>query len=236
MVSPNKNAPPTFYHYCPVHQRPMNYGKKCDQRKFFRADEVEPAVWNWVKELIRNPETMEEVLQERHKYEEEANQPIRERLGLVEDALNEANSQTDRLLDLYLTGDFSKDKLSERHAELEERVRKLEGEESELDGRLEEDDTTEEQVETLKAVARKISKGLDEADNDFETRRGIIDLLDVTVTMDVKDGKKVITAECRMGQGAYLLRMTVLVLMEESGESLFIPCLTTAYQVHSTSA
>ncbi len=201
-ASKNKTMAATLYYYCPVHNHPLNYGKECDQRKYFRADVVEPAVWSWVKELIGNPSTMEEVLRERHKYRQEVNQPIQERLKLVEGALSDADTQMDRLVELYMTGEFSKDRISTRRAELEESIGNLKRERCELRRQLEEDGITEEQVETLKAVARKVAKGLDEADNDFEIRRGIIDLLDVTVTMNVEDGKKVVTAECRMGAGS----------------------------------
>jgi hypothetical protein len=123
-------------------------------------------------------------------------------LELVQDALEDSHMQMDRLIDLYLTSEFTKEKLSKHRAKLEEQIRDLEAEQSELEHQLEDDIITEDEVETLKALGRKIREGLEEADNDFETRRELIDLLDVTVTLGIENGEKVIEAECRLGAQA----------------------------------
>jgi site-specific DNA recombinase len=198
----NVTQGPTLYYHCPVPSTPMQYAKECDQSTYFRADQVEPAVWEWVKQLIGDPDTVAEGLRERDKWREEANQPIRDRLDVVEEALTDANRQMDRLLDLYLSGEFTKDVLTRRHGELEQRIRELEREQAELQQQLEEDAITDDQVETLKSVARKVADGLDKADEHFETRRKIVDLLDVRVTLAIEDGEKVIEAECRIGEGS----------------------------------
>ena len=193
---------PTLCYHCPVPTTPRGYAKEYDQRKYFRADEVEPDVWNWIKDLVGNPDTIEEIPSERHKYQEEANRPVLERLRLVQDGLDETNSQMDRRVGLYLTGQFSPDALSKHRMELEDGICDLKRQRSELEEQLNEDTVNEDQIESLKASARGISICLEEADDDFETRRRIIDLLDVMVTLGVEDGKTIIEAECRIGAGA----------------------------------
>ena len=195
----NPNRDPTMYYHCPAPVKPRQYANECNQREYFRADEVEPAVWDWTKDLIRNPKTIEETLRQRHEYQEEANRPIRDALKLVEDSLAEANSQMDRLVNLYLTGEFSKEELSKYHTELEKRIRSLEKEQSRLEQQLDKDTISQDQIASLKAVARAVSRGLNEAEAHFETRRKIIDLLDVMVTLGVDDGHKHIDIACRMG-------------------------------------
>jgi len=48
----------------------------------------------------------------------------------------------------------------------------------------------------LTEFAREVSEGLAVADQDFEARRQIIDLLDVRVTLAIEDRQKVIYARC----------------------------------------
>jgi hypothetical protein len=44
--------------------------------------------------------------------------------------------------------------------------------------------------------ARRVAGGLEKVETDFETRRQIIDLLDVRVTLAIEDGQKVVYIRC----------------------------------------
>ncbi|MDI9547522.1 MAG: hypothetical protein QM346_07950 [Chloroflexota bacterium] len=51
----------------------------------------------------------------------------------------------------------------------------------------------------------KVAEGLEKADDDFETRRRIIDILDVRATLAIEDGKKVVYLSCRFLEDGRLL-------------------------------
>jgi hypothetical protein len=63
---------------------------------------------------------------------------------------------------------------------------------------------TDDQILTIGEFSRKVSKGLAKAETDFATRRQIIDLLDVQVTLTIENGQKVVYARCKVGNETVL--------------------------------
>jgi len=55
---------------------------------------------------------------------------------------------------------------------------------------------SDDQIATITEFAQKVSKGLEIADQDFEARRRIVDLLDVRVTLAIEDGEKIAYVRC----------------------------------------
>ena len=195
-----KTKGPTIYYYCTVPTHPLEYARECDQTKYFRADEVEPAVWGWIKEILTTKEALTDGLRYRRERQEELNRPLRERLSLVEDDLSKTEGQMDRLLDLYLTGEFSKNRLAERQERLEEKLQRLRREKGDLQRQLEDNTISDGQTASLVAVINTIATMLEDADEEFEIRKRIVEMLDVQVTLGIEDGRKTIQAECRLGE------------------------------------
>jgi DNA repair exonuclease SbcCD ATPase subunit len=128
------------------------------------------------------------------------NKPLRDRLSVVENAFAKASQQMDRLLELYLSGEFSKGRLSERRDKLERRTRRLKSERADLQQQLQEHTISDAQVATVTAAAQRMAEGLVVVDESFEARRKVIDHLDVKVTLRIEDGQKIIDAECWIGE------------------------------------
>ena len=99
--------------------------------------------------------------------------------------------ELEKLLDLYLAGDFDKEMLTERKTRLEATITALEEERTDLTIQLEAVTLTDEQIATITDFAREVSGGLEIADQDFDARRKIIDLLDVRVTLAQEGEQKV---------------------------------------------
>ena len=96
------------------------------------------------------------------------------------------------MLDLYLGGDFPKEMLTDRKKRLEMTINNLMSEKAKLVVHVETKMLTEDQIRSIKDFAGKIRDGLAIADDDFATRRRIIEMLDIQVTLVVEDGHQVI--------------------------------------------
>jgi hypothetical protein len=180
----------------------MGYARECDQSSYFRADEVDPAVWNWIKHVLTTRDALADGLREQQEHQEEVNKPLRDRLSFIEQDLSDTEQQMKRLLDLYLTGEFSKDLLAERRGELEEKLQQLKSEQVDLQQRLEDQTISDDQVERLVAAAKGIAERLKGGEVEFEVRREIIDLLELEVTLGVENDETTIDVQCWLGAGS----------------------------------
>lgn len=189
-----------FGHYrCPVAPGTLDYVKTCSMKTHFRVDQVDAAVWNWVKSFLTDPATLAEGLEAKQAEGEEANRPLRDRLDVVSDLLADNRRQLERALDLYLAGDFPREILTERKERLQATIDSLEREQADLAAQLEAQILTDEQVQTITEFAERAKGGLEVAERDFEKRRHLIELLDVRATLAVENGQKVAYAQCMMG-------------------------------------
>jgi hypothetical protein len=103
-------------------------------------------------------------------------------------------------LDLYLSGEFPKEILTERKARLEATIRALEKERAGLMTHLEARMLTVDRIESLQDFTAKIVRGFEAAEEDFETRHRVIQLLDAQATLAVENGQKVVYARCILGE------------------------------------
>ena len=168
---------------------------KCEA-KSFRADVVDNAVWEWVKSVLTDPTMLAEGLRAEQETREAASEPLRNRLAMVDNLLADNRRQLERLLDLYLSGDFDKEMLIERKARLETTIEALERERAGLTAQLEAQTLTPEQIESIREFAAKVASGLDTASNDPNAQRAILEMLDVHVALTVEDGEQVAYVHC----------------------------------------
>jgi len=152
--------------------------------------------------ILADPEALAQGLWEIHQERERENSPVRERLNVVDDLLADNRAQLDRLLDLYLLGDFPKEVLTDRRVRLEETIFALERERSGLVAHLEAQLLTIEQIRTIQSFAAKVGENLEAMDGDLAAMRALIAALDVQVTLAVEDGQKVVYVRCIVGEGS----------------------------------
>ena len=72
----------------------------------FRVDQVDTAVWEWVKEVLELPEKTLKGLKGMQTTAKRKNQALFDRLAMLENHILETNRQREKLLDLYLNSDF----------------------------------------------------------------------------------------------------------------------------------
>jgi hypothetical protein len=85
-----------------------------------RGDWVDAIVWEWVKMIIENPDNLRVGLDGFQNELQQTNRTLLDRLAVIDNQVQEHQKQLDKLLDLYLSGDFSKDTLTERKSRLEQ--------------------------------------------------------------------------------------------------------------------
>lgn len=185
-----------LYYAC---QARYNFARTCTLKTYFRSELVDEAVWKWIKSFLTDPTELVNGFRAYQEERERENAPLRERLSVVNELLDENRSQLDRLLDLYLSGDFPKDLLTERKNRLETTVAALDQERTSLTNHLEAQSLTDDEMQSLRAFAAEVARGLDAAEQDFETRREIIELLNVEGTLAMEDEQKVTYVRCMLG-------------------------------------
>ncbi len=201
MVGAARDNGSRLYYYCPATKDGLNYSHDCGLKAYFRVDQVDAVVWEWVRSFLADPAALQAGLDGYRAEQSRRNTPMRDRLVIVDDLIADNRTQLARLLDLYLAGDFDKEMLTERKSRLEATVKALEKERAALAAHLETKTLTEGQVQSIQEFAAKVGQGLGVADTSFEARRKLVDLLDVTARLAVEDGDKVIYVACNLGEG-----------------------------------
>jgi site-specific DNA recombinase len=173
---------------------------KCDA-PYYRADKVDGVVWKWVKSLLTDEKALTEGLQARKMKHKATNKPLRNEQTIIDDLLAENRAKLERALDAYLEGDLLRDLLMERRQGLQKTIDDLEKRRADLATLVEAQTITDEQIQTIVEFAEKVRGALEVADQDFETRRQLIDTLDVQVTLAMEEGKRVVYVQCKLGEG-----------------------------------
>ena len=205
-TSPTKGG--YAYYFCPAHLRLDNYARECSQGQYFRVDHVDAAVWRWIRSLLAYPEQLAEGLKAEQSERHEMNKPLTDRLAVIDRLLADNLQQLDRLLKLYLTGEFSEAILVEHRNRLEKTVDGLQKERGRLVAQVERQELTDEQIANIVSFAEKVAQGLDKADQDFDARRRLIELLDVRTTLSVEDGEKIAYVHCMVDEAVLPIAIT----------------------------
>jgi hypothetical protein len=162
----------------------------------FRADQFDAAVWAWAKSLLIDREALAKGLEAYQSVRAQEQEPIRERMKIVDTLLTDNRAQLDRLLELYLAGDFSKEALMERKRRIETTITTLQKERAGLIAGLEAQSLTPDQIQTIQDYTAEVGDGLKIAEDDFATRRRVMEALDVSATLAVENDERVVYAQC----------------------------------------
>ncbi|MCA9992604.1 MAG: recombinase family protein [Anaerolineales bacterium] len=186
-----------FYYRCPVRAYPALYSPSQCDLPTFRVEEVDNAVWQWVTSFLANPDNLARGMNYYLAEREAADAPLKARLEGIQSLIADNRRQLERLLDLYLSGDYAREILIERKSRLEDTIAALEQQGHELVRQLEQT-LTREQIEGIQSFADGIARGLDTAAQDFSKRRQVIEQLELQVTFAVEEGEKVLYLRCAL--------------------------------------
>ena len=192
----------TYYH-CLTADPGARAPVPCDMREHFRGDFVEEALWGWVTGFLLSPETLDQGFAA-YRAELEINAvPIRARLAVLDDLLADNRAQMGRLLDLYLTGDFPKEVLTDRKTRLEATITALERERVNLAASLENETLSEERIATIAEFTTQAAAGLKLVGNEVQERRALLRALAVSGVLTVENGERVLYVRCALGQAIF---------------------------------
>jgi len=193
-----------LYYQCPA-THGNTFVRECNL-PLFRAKAVDRAVWRWIEGLILDPENLASALRELQAESQRTNQPLHERLGILDEQIADHEGQYQRLLDLYVGGQFPREMLMERKLRLEKTIASLTEERKKLAESLAASAITDEDVARIEEFANTIAQGL--ANVTFEDQCRVIDLLEFHSTLTVEDGRKVAYAQCVLGKETFRIAST----------------------------
>jgi len=168
---------------------------------YIRAEHVDAVVWEWLKINFIDENALIEALNEQTTKRDELTRPQRDNLATTDKLLEDKQHELEKLLDLYLTGDFPREFLTERKKRIDVNIDKLKEQQSRLRSVLDEESLDEARIKTILELSHYVHNGIIEAENDFEKRRWMIDALDVRATVAIEDGEKVMYLNCLAGTG-----------------------------------
>ncbi|MBN1665455.1 MAG: recombinase family protein, partial [Anaerolineales bacterium] len=186
-----------LYYRCNGKDRSIT-ARRCDLPAF-KAEEVDTAVWDWIEKILSRPGFIRQSLLEAQEASEKFNQSLYNRLQTVEELIAQNQDKLNRLLDLYLTGDFDREMLVEKQNQIQQIISDLERERGDILINLEESVITDEQIINIEAVAQEIRSKLN-GKKDFDSKRKVLEMMNVSGTLAFEDGEKVIYVQCVLGR------------------------------------
>jgi len=199
---------PYSYYLCGVPGGRLDYARECGQGTSFPAGQVDATVWGWVRDLFLDPEATLAGMRHEQAGREAACKPLGDRLAVIDDLISGNRRQLERVLDLYLAGDFPSELLTERKERLQVAVDALTRERVDLEEQIEAQAITDEQIETVMEFGQEIGQGLEAADKDFRKRRRLIEELDLRARLAIENGEPVVYVKCKVGEGLLSLVQT----------------------------
>jgi site-specific DNA recombinase len=188
-----------------------------------RGDWVDTLVWEWTKAIIENPENLRVGLDNVQCELQQANRTLFDRMAIIDEQMQEYQKQLDKLLDLYLGGEFPKEILTERKSRLEQMLGGLLKEKNDLAGHIRRTVITDDQLSYIEEFCAKIRKGLDQAD--FNTKRQIIELLDIRGKVAFENNEKVIYLKCLIQPNEQQALLPILIShLSNIGAIVTTPC------------
>ncbi len=185
------------YAYYRCHSRFDN--TPCDNPWNYPSKLVDAAVWEWISKLLSDPTELENGLNQYQAEREKIIEPLRESLEGVDTLIAEKKAKLDRLLDLYLSGDFEKEALTEHKRRIEGELARLQEERARLAQQIKEQEFSEERLQAILEFSQAIGAGIKVAETNFEKRRAIVEALDVTGELETKNGERILHLTCVMG-------------------------------------
>ena len=200
-----KRYGPVLYYKCQADARFY----PCDQTESFRAEYIDAGAWEWVRSFLINPKRLEQSLRDFKEQKDALAQPLRDRMTLTDELIQEKQSRLDRLLGLYLDGTFEREELSEHKSRYERERDALLERRAQIEAQLHQQEFDEARLQSIVKYARRVALGVQEADQDFERRRQVIEELDVTGEARIVDGEKQVWLHCALGDQVLVVSNSV---------------------------
>lgn len=183
------------YYVCLKRRSPLDHSQRCSMPNF-RVEEVDRTVWSWISDLLEKPQKIKKGYDVYLSDQQKFRGPIIKKLEIVDGMISENEAELERLLELYLKGNFPEKYLVEHKNRLQETIESLVAEKEKCTQELDVHILTMEEIQNMQDVMAYIAEGLFAAEEDYLLRRQILDTLDLEVRLAMEEGKKVIHIRC----------------------------------------
>ena len=191
------------YYYCKgKEQKPISL---CSMPNF-RADMIEETVWNWLRGLIENPSIISDGLRNMQLETMTANSRIVGQIEIIDQQLDDLKNQQNKLLDLFLNGDFPKSLIDERKMKIDATSKKLMEERIDISSHLNKAVLDDVQIGEIEEFCASIQEKLETAS--FESKRHLIEMFDVHGKLTIENDQKIIEVTCLISPQPRSLALT----------------------------
>ena len=171
---------------------------KCDL-SLFPVAKVDAIVWTWLESLLNNPEKMLKGWRNSQEAAKKENAPLLHELEQVKRLLVENEDQAVKLLDSYLAGIYDISILEDKKTQLDMMIADLKKRKLELEQHVKQRTISDAEINSFIQFAESIQQYLGD-DVDFETKREIVDMIDLTAMFTVENGEKIVYVTCHIGK------------------------------------
>ncbi len=168
----------------------------------YRAGPIDALAWDWIKGFITNPAILRESLEGAQTQAEAVIAPMRDELRIIDGLITENEAQARRLLDAYQSGLYTLEDTAGRKRNIDETRQALAVQRDTLAERIAGTVVSSDRIERIMAFADGQKEKVELATRSFETRRALIEGLDVrgVVRRDAEGGAIKLHASCILGE------------------------------------
>ncbi|HEY85871.1 MAG TPA: hypothetical protein G4N96_12265 [Chloroflexi bacterium] len=182
-VAVKKGGKEYRYYKCAAFHTMQRYKTKCTESKSHHTRKIDTLVWNWLKDILLDPSTLQRSLDEYQEAQEDVQNPILRMIEASESKLTDLETQLKRLIDAYSAGVLSLADLAKSKADLDKQITDTRKAIEALQADLDPETLTEDDIELIHQFAAAFRENVNLIDADLEARREIAKLLQVKVVM-----------------------------------------------------
>lgn len=171
------------YYGCNARRKVKQTGFKCEEAKNIRADWLDDAVWNWLRSILLDPDTLQKHLEAYQSQQANPQTPLIALLESNQAKLVTLDIQKTRLIAAYSAGVLSLDELATQKVDLDHQIEELTQAIETLQDELRPNTLTDGEIDHIHSLAAKVRRGWDIASNIFEIKREIVELLRVRIRL-----------------------------------------------------
>jgi site-specific DNA recombinase len=173
--------------------RRTRYTRLCHMPNFGEAA-IDQVVWQWIKEIVCNPEQVVYTLEQRQQIAVEENKRIQELIKATDRLIADKHAEQERVLTLYKRGKLDEDRWEAEDVACQQEIDGHEKQRAELAAQLVKSHYTPEYLADVKAACASIAMGIEHFN--LAERRKTYELLEFHASLAVEDGMKVAYVEC----------------------------------------
>lgn len=214
-----------YYYVCSSRQ---NKKKSACEFPVIQSRKLDAKVWEWVKEYFKDEKTLHEKLQAYQAEQGQKNEPLLERLKVIDSLIAQNEKELTRALrDLRALEDLedadqATARIKNEISELGKTFKDLNEQRSRVLAQVEAKTLTDKQIRNIMEFGRKLNRGLEKGDRDFKKRRQLIEVLNMQVTLTIENGKKIAHISCILDEDDLSIEDTTTNGTEHNQQGLFV--------------